>query len=254
MEKKSDILYPEDVAETLKHRDILKKKSFLRKLYIDWYNYLINKSKEVENKEGKILEIGSGGGFFKEIFSEVITSDILKLDNVDEVFNAEQLPFSDNSLKSIVMINVFHHIPRPYLLLEEAQRSLVEGGKILMIEPANSSFARFIYTRFHSEPFDVNGEREIKADSPLFNSNQALPYIYFERDLPRFQSTYKQLTLKSIHYHTPFSYLLSGGFSKPSLLPGFMYSTVKFAEGLLRPFNRKIGLFCTIEIEKIKNI
>ncbi|MDR1153089.1 MAG: class I SAM-dependent methyltransferase [Bacteroidales bacterium] len=49
------------------------------------------------------------------MFPEAITSDILELDSVDLTFNAERLPFPDNSLGSIVMINVFHHIPSPGL-------------------------------------------------------------------------------------------------------------------------------------------
>jgi SAM-dependent methyltransferase len=148
------------------------------------------------------------------------------------------------------MINVFHHIPRPYLFLEQAERCLKLGGKIVMIEPANSPFSKFIYTRFHSEPFDVNGKREIAAGNPLMNSNQALPYIYFERDVNDFYEQFKNLDLKQLVYYNPLLYLLSGGFSKPSLLPGFMYDFIKFLEKILVPLNRKLGMFYIIEIQK----
>ena len=120
----------------------------------------------------------------------MVTSDILSLPNVDKVFSAEELPFNENELASIVMLNVFHHIPKPYLFLKEAERTLVKGGKIIMIEPANSALARFIYKRFHHEPFDEKGGREIEAGNPLSNSNQALPYIYFERDLNLFKTQF----------------------------------------------------------------
>jgi hypothetical protein len=94
------------------------------------------------------------------------------------LFGAEALPFGSNELGSIVMLNVFHHIPRPWLFRQEAQRTLTIGGRIVMIEPANSVLGRFIYKNFHHEPFDETGEREIKPGNPLSNSNQALPYIY----------------------------------------------------------------------------
>ena len=239
----------DDPNASLAHRDIILKKPFLKRLYNDWYLIFIIKSKEIKN--GKYLEIGSGGGFLKDVFPEVITSDILTLPNVDLIFTAEEIPFKENELASIVMLNVFHHIPKPHLFLKEAQRTLIKGGKIIMTEPANSSLARFIYKRFHHEPFDEKGQREIKAGNPLSNSNQALPYIYFERDLDLFKKDFPSLKINSIKYHSPFSYIISGGVSRSAMLPFFMYNFVKGIEWLFSPFFKQIGLFCTIEIEKI---
>ena len=239
----------DDPNASIAHRDIILKKPFLKRLYNDWYLIFIIKSKEIKN--GKYLEIGSGGGFLKDVFPEVITSDILILPNVDLIFTAEEIPFKENELASIVMLNVFHHIPKPHLFLKEAQRTLIKGGKIIMTEPANSSLARFIYKRFHHEPFDEKGQREIKAGNPLSNSNQALPYIYFERDLDLFKKDFPSLKINSINYHSPFSYIISGGVSRSAMLPFFMYNFVKGIEWLFSPFFKQIGLFCTIEIEKI---
>lgn len=239
----------DDPKATLAHRDIILQKPFLKRLYNDWYSVFIKKSREIKN--GRYLEIGSGGGFLKEVFPEVITSDILDLPNVDKVFNAEEMPFKDNELGSIVMLNVFHHIPKPHLFLKEAQRTLVKGGKIIMTEPANSSLGRFIYKRFHHEPFEENGTREIKAGNPLSNSNQALPHIYFERDLDLFKREFPELRITSITYHSPFSYVISGGVSRSAMLPFFMYAPVKAIEWLLSPLSKQLGLFCTVEIEKI---
>ena len=239
----------DDPNASLAHRDIILKKPFLKRLYNDWYLIFIIKSKEIKN--GKYLEIGSGGGFLKDVFPEVITSDILILPNVDLIFTAEEIPFKENELASIVMLNVFHHIPKPHLFLKEAQRTLIKGGKIIMTEPANSALARFIYKRFHHEPFDEKGQREIKAGNPLSNSNQALPYIYFERDLDLFKKDFPSLKINSINYHSPFSYIISGGVSRSAMLPFFMYNFVKGIEWLFSPFFKQIGLFCTIEIEKI---
>ncbi len=238
----------DDPKATLAHRDLILQKPFLKRLYNDWYDVFIKKAKEI--KTGKHLEIGSGGGFLKEVFPEVITSDILALPNVDMVFSAEVMPFKENELASIVMLNVFHHIPKPYLFLQEAQRTLVKGGKIIMTEPANSALGRFIYKRFHHEPFEENGSREIKAGNPLSNSNQALPHIYFERDLELFTKEFPLLKINSIKYHSPFSYIISGGVSRSAMLPYFMYNFVKGIEWLFSPLSKQLGLFCTIEVEK----
>jgi SAM-dependent methyltransferase len=239
----------DDPRATLAHREIILQKPFLKKLYANWYADFVKAFKS--SGEGPYLEIGSGGGFFKEVFPEVITSDILPLPNVDKVFDAESLPFENASLSAIAMLNVFHHIPRPYLFLREAERTLKKGGRILMIEPANTPLARFIYKRFHHEPFDENGKREIVAGNPLSNSNQALPHIYFERDREWFAAEYPGLRIRKISYHSPFSYIISGGVSRSAMLPGFMFPLVTAAEWLLKPVSKAIGLFCTIEVEKI---
>jgi SAM-dependent methyltransferase len=251
MFKKYVIPYPlDDPKATLAHRDIILQKPFLKKLYNDWYQLFITNANQTTVK-GKHLEIGSGGGFLKEVFPEVLTSDILPLPNVDLVFSAEEMPFKENELASIVMLNVFHHIPKPYLFLKEAQRCLTKGGKIIMIEPANSNLGRFIYKRFHHEPFDEYGGREIEPGNPLSNSNQALPYIYFERDLDIFKKEFPNLKINFVHYHSPFSYIISGGVSRSAMLPYFMYKVVKLKEWVVSPFSKQLGLFCTIEVEKI---
>jgi SAM-dependent methyltransferase len=250
MFKKYHIPYPlDDPRTTIEHKEIILRKPFLKKLYTEWYHEFVKRTRDI--KSGKHLEIGSGGGFYKEIFPQVITSDILPLPGVDQVFSAEHLPFGNNELASIVMLNVFHHIPKPYLFLKEAERTLVKGGKIVMIEPANSALGRYIYKNFHHEPFDEKGPREIEPGNPLSNSNQALPFIYFERDKELFKKEFPSLRINSIKYHSPFMYVISGGVSRSAMLPYFMYKAVKALEWLLSPVSRSLGLFCTVELEKI---
>ena len=38
------------------------------------------------------IELGSGGGFLKEVINDVITSDVLELPDVDKVFFGEKIP------------------------------------------------------------------------------------------------------------------------------------------------------------------
>jgi SAM-dependent methyltransferase len=250
MFKKYHIPYPlDDPRTTLAHRDIILTKPFLKKIYERWYK--IFRAANANCNHLPILEIGSGGGFLKEYMPNVITSDILPLPNVDQVFSAEEMPFENNSLGGIVMLNVFHHIPKPYLFLQEAQRCLAKGGKVIMIEPANSALGRFIYKRFHHEPFDEKGAREIQAGNPLSNSNQALPHIYFERDVEQFVKDYPQLKIVNIQYHSPFTYVISGGVSRSAMLPSVFFPVVIGVEALLSPLSKQLGLFCTVELEKI---
>jgi SAM-dependent methyltransferase len=88
--------------------------------------------------------------FLKEIYPSVITSDIMPLSVCDMQFSAHEMPFENNSLKAIFMLNVLHHIPDNEQFLQEAQRTLQKGGFIYMIEPANTFFSRFIYKKLPS--------------------------------------------------------------------------------------------------------
>ncbi len=238
----------DDPKTTQFHREILKTKPFLRRVYSDWYRKQM--SFFANTKSGLFLELGSGGGFIKEIFPNIITSDVLDLDSVDRLLSADRIDFPNSSLQGILMLNVFHHIQRPEAFLQEAQRTLAKGGKVVMIEPANSIFSRFIYTHFHHEPFLPSGPPQLDFSTPLSSSNQALPFIFFERDIALFREKFPGLSLLEIEYHSPFVYLLSGGFSRYPAPPLFLFRLVRFIERLCRPFHRQLGLFCTIVIQK----
>ncbi len=238
----------DDPATSAAHREIILRKPILKKWYAGWYRKF--KALVSTGPEGPLLELGSGGGFMKKEYPEVITSDIMPVPGVEKVIDAEKLPFANSELAGIFMLNVFHHIPDPEKFLSEAERTLKSGGKIMMVEPANTALSRFIYKRFHHEPFDEHGARQIKAGNPLSNSNQAMAYIYFERDRKIFENKYPGMHVNSIVCHTPFTYLISGGVSRSAMLPGFFYPLIQFGEWLLSPFSRILGLFCTVVIER----
>jgi SAM-dependent methyltransferase len=240
----------DEPSTSVEHRKLILQKPFLRKWYERWYRNFI---RETGENGGKLLELGSGGGFMKTLFPQVITSDIMAVPGVDRIIDAEKLPFEEGELGGIFMLNVFHHVPDPGIFLKEAERVLMPGGKIFMVEPANTFFSRFIYKKFHHEPFNEKGERTIRRGNPLSHSNQAMAYIYFERDRKLFDQRYPALKIKRISYHTPLLYLLSGGVSRSAFLPGFTYPIILFVEKLLSPLASGLSLFCTVVIEKKSN-
>lgn len=249
MIKKRHIPYSLDDPRTTElHRKIILETTFLKKVYLIWYKEFQDVVRE--NPSGTYLELGLDGGFLKEVLPNVITSDILPLSYVDKQINAEQFPFENNSLDGIFLLNVFHHIPRPYLFLQEAKRTLKPKGKIVMLESANTFFSRWIYKTFHHEPFDENGEWSIEAGRPLSHSNQALPYIYFIREKKYFQENFSGLKILNIRYHTTFLYLLSGDVSYYPFVSVCTFSWVYFFEKCIKPFQRFTALFHTIIIEK----
>ena len=242
----------DDPATTLLHAEIIQKKPFLRKLYIDFYKQL---EKVVSNPEEKVLvELGSGAGFIKEVISNAITSDILELPNVDKVFSALEMPFEKASVDAFFMFDVLHHIADPREFFREALRCLKIGGRVVMIEPANTLWSRFIYKNFHHERFDTQAKWELDSlqeTGPLSHGNGALPWIIFSRDRRIFENEFPSLRIVRMCNHTPLRYLLSGGLTLRQLVPWFTYPAVKAIEYVMSPVNNLLGMFQTIELEKV---
>lgn len=238
----------DDPSTTLLHGQIIRKKKFLSNIYLDFYG--IFKSSVCDVKSKTCVELGSGGGFIKEVIPNVLTSDILKLPDIDRCFSVLDMPFEDSSVDAFFMIDVLHHVPDAAVFLSEMNRCLKPGGKIIMIEPANTLWGRFIYQNFHHEPFEPNAGWTLPGEGPLSSANGALPWIIFQRDRNKFEADFPSIKIRSLRPHTPFRYLLSGGVSKCQLIPGFMYGVVRAIENFLSPLNGWIGMFQTIELEK----
>jgi SAM-dependent methyltransferase len=240
----------DDIRTTILHGEILQNKGFLEKLYLDFYRILKNSiNTDVKNRI-KIIELGSGGGFIKNVIPGTITSDVLQIPSVDLVFSAEQMPFEDQSVDSFVMIDVLHHLCDVESFFREVVRCLKPGGVVSMIEPANTIWGRFIYQHFHPATFDPKAEWKFESKGPLSTANGALPWIVFHRDNNIFTKKFPELEIIKTRFHTPLRYLISGGFTLRQLAPTWSYTIVKWLEFLLWPFNRWIGPFETIIVEK----
>src|SRR4051812_26030622 len=107
---------------TLLHREIIQKKPFLKKIYLDFYGIFKKSFPQINSQS--CVELGSGGGFIKEIFPNITTSDILPLPDLDKIFSALDMPFPDQSVDAFFMIDVFHHVPDSHRFLRELIRCL----------------------------------------------------------------------------------------------------------------------------------
>jgi SAM-dependent methyltransferase len=173
----------------------------------------------------------------------------MPLPHVKMQFTAEQMPFKDGELDGIFMVNVLHHIPKPHLFFKEAERVLKPGGKIIMVEPANTPVARYIYQNFHHEPFLPDSGWEIDSTGPLSGANGAIPYIYLIRDRQKFQKDFPSLKIDKIQYHTSFLYTVSGGVSRKCLVPEWSYGFWKALE-YFPGVNALMGMIGTYVVSK----
>ncbi len=234
------------------HRKQIQSKQFLRRFYNDMYDTFAAEADAVKDLPGRMVELGSGAGFLKERIPEVMTSDVSPFPFVDRVIFADKLPFANEGLKALFALNVLHHLTDAEAFFRDADRALVRGGRMVLIEPHCSLWGRFIYTYLHYEPFDMNTpDWKLPDSGRLETANGALPYIIFNRDRERFERLFPNLRVKSLRYHTVLRYLLSGGVSWPALMPTFTYSFFRTIDNLLSRATWTFPIFQTIVIEKV---
>ena len=242
-----------DTSDVLQMQALMiRKKPFLRKLYEEWYRSI---SRMIPTAiSGPILELGAGGGFLHDILPGVIRSDILADGNSDILLDGLRLPMQSRVLKAIVMVDVFHHLPAVELFLCEAARCIRPGGVVVMIEPWHTRWSRLMYRWLHPEPFEPEArDWGFPAGQPLSRSNQALPWIVFERDREVFRRRFPQWSLRELTLHTPFRYLVSGGVSYRALMPGAAFKYWRRIENALKPWMNSWAMFATITLKREKN-
>lgn len=236
----------DDPSTTQTRKALIRQKKFLERIYREWYELIAGQLGEISTP---ILELGSGAGFLEEFIPTLIKTEIFHLPGMDIILDGTHIPFKNKSLGAIVMTDVFHHIPHPEEFFKEAGRVLRNQGKVVMIEPWLSRWSRWIYPRFHHEPFQPDAVKwDFPSSGPLSASNQALPWIVFERDREKFLKQFPEFTINCIKPMMPFRYLLSGGVSLRSLAPTWSYGFWKWVEGLLERHMNQWGMFALVVI------
>jgi SAM-dependent methyltransferase len=231
---------------TALRRRIVDSKPFLKRLYLDWYSDL---AEQIPPGSEPILELGSGGGFFRHVSSGVVTSEVFPVPGVDLVADAIRLPFRKESLRAIVMTNVFHHIPDAPAFLSEAERTLREKGRIVMVEPWNTAWSRFVHAKFHGEDFlPMEPSWEFDSGGPVSSANAALPWIVTYRDRSRLETEWS-FRVVDIRPMMPFRYVVSGGVSLRSLQPAFAYPFWRWVDNR-NAVRERLALLALIVLEK----
>src|SRR5690348_10234698 len=88
----------DDPNTTALRRRIVQSKPFLRAIYEEWYRTL---SAVLPAGSGRVLELGSGAGFFRNFARDAICSEIFLCPGIDLVCDAQRMPFGDGSLRAI---------------------------------------------------------------------------------------------------------------------------------------------------------
>jgi SAM-dependent methyltransferase len=198
---------------------------------------------------GIALELGSGASFAKDRLPELITSDVIEYAGLDRVVDATAMPFEAQSLRAIFMSNVFHHIPDVAAFLREAERCLMPGGRVFMVDQHVGHLSRFILAHAHHEPFAPTAHQwRFDSEGPLSGANGALAWMVFSRDRARFKREFPQLRLERYEPHTPLRYWLSGGLKTWSLLPDWAFAAATNLDRALVRGSADFGSFVDVEL------
>jgi SAM-dependent methyltransferase len=185
-----------------------------------------------------VVELGSGSSYLQERIPDMITSDVVP-GVAETVIDGRCLPFRDASVKAIMLTHVMHHIPDVEAFFREAQRVLVPGGVVSMIECAHTPLGRFFFSSIHPEPYLPDATAwQFDQQDQMLDSNQALSWILFRRDREQFEAKFPDFEVGEFSYLPWFGYLLSGGVNLRSLVWKPLAPAVIGFEWLLRPLDR----------------
>jgi len=232
-----------------RQKELIEERPLLKRCYDDWYARLISDVRSVPT-QGLLLELGSGGSCLKNVEPAFITSDVVP-GVAERMIDACELPFPDESLQAIALTHVLHHIPDLERFFLEAQRTLLPGGVITMIEVAHTPFARFFFQNFHPEPYeDARQEWAFNQQDSMMDSNQALSWMVFVRDRKRFEKLFPELIIEEFSFTPWFTYLISGGVTKRDLIPRLLIPPLLAAEWLFTPLRPLFALHWHIRIRR----
>jgi SAM-dependent methyltransferase len=123
------------------------------------------------------------------------------------------------------MVDVLHHLPRPFDFLRDAQRALRPGGRLVILEPAATPWSRLVLGLFHHEPVDLDQDVLGEDGTPsrpnegFTFANQAFASLLFVDHAAELARRVPGLTLTSIDRSDFVVYPATGGFSYFCLVP-----------------------------------
>jgi SAM-dependent methyltransferase len=233
-----------------RYREIWDQKAVLRLLYDDMFQRIADCA-----VEGPTLELGGGVGNLKAKIPSLISSDIQFAPWLDLVVDAQRLPFGDDSLANIVMLDVLHHIEFCSLLFREASRVLRPGGRVVLLEPGITVGSTLFYRLLHHESVAMNVD-PLAEGSPHrgrdpYASNQAIPTLIATRYKERFHRKFPDLRIREAQWFSFIAYPCSGGFKRWSLIGEEAARKLLSLERRLEPFlGRLFGFRLLMVIER----
>ena len=235
------------------HRRILATKPLTRAVFSELYRECRAADERCLTGDGLRVEIGAGSSFLKELYPDVLTTDIKDAPGIERIVDAMAMPFGDGSVRAVYAIHAFHHLSDPAAFLKELERVLQPGGGCILVEPYYGPLASFMFRRiFTTEGFDPHQRSwQTPTSGPMAGANQALSYVVLVRDAREVARRFTDLEIVERRpLRNWLRYTLSGGVNFRTLAPGWADPVLGAVEWVLSPLARWLAIHQLIVLRR----
>jgi hypothetical protein len=123
----------------------------------------------------------------------------------------------------------------------------------VIVDPYCSPVSGPVYRRFHHERTDLAApsfEKDERTGAAPLESNQARTTLVFYRDRAQYLERWPELSIVDERRFAFVLYPLSGGFTRPPLLPGALYRPLELVERILQPLAPLLAFRCLVVLER----
>jgi SAM-dependent methyltransferase len=223
----------------------------VRSLYVSWFEEICSALSPVD---GRSVELGSGIATLQETCPRVEPTDVEPTPWASEVVDAEALPYEDGTLANLVLVDVFHHLARPARFLDEAERTLAPGGRIVVLDPYCSPVSTRAYRRFHHERTDLSAapfDHDASIAAEPLASNQARATLAFFRHVDELAKRWPVFRIVERRRLAMLAYPLSGGFTGRPFVPTVVGRGLARVEGVLGFLAPLLAFRCLVVLERL---
>jgi SAM-dependent methyltransferase len=217
----------------------------IRAYFTNLFRKLPN-SINTKSKNRKVLELGAGSGQLTDFLNEdnILKLDIIKMPGIDIQADIYKTPIKNSIVDEIILVDVFHHLGKPWVFFEECHRILKDDGFLVLVEPYRSLFSYPVFKIFHHEPMLFNKKYRIGEtildDNPTSADNGIPTNIFMNRNNKKYLDYLLQKKFKfenKIEFSDFLSFFATGGLNRnKSILKGKTYRFLLSIENYLPQF------------------
>jgi SAM-dependent methyltransferase len=232
-------------TEIRRNLEVWQRKELLRRIYARFYERIIALLDPA--LPGRIVEIGSGVGNLKAHLPRAVSTDLFPNPWLDVACDGYELPFRSETISHLILFDVFHHLRAPNALLREAKRVLAPAGRLVLFEPYISWCSYPAYEFIHHEPVawrkPINFAEILPRPRDYYAAQGNATRLFFRREKPDWPAGWGVFHASVL---AGFSYLFSGGFSKPALYPVRCLPWLQRCDDFFSRWPRLFGVRCLV--------